>query len=475
MLVYWLLLIVFCEGYVVLSAELLAIRQLIPFVGSGTETVSIIIGTTLLMLAIGYYYGGQKTIKDHGSLRVLLLRNAVIALGFFSIGLSYAFLELFFAGLRELGITNTVLQATIYALCFLTVPVFLLGQTVPIISNFFRHHIMAKAAGKMLFCSTVGSFFGSVFSTLVIMTFFGVNIAVIVTCAMLLVIIMLLSKAQLLRWYYGFSFVLALLGLLLNVPGTIHGMGLVEQNVYSNVKIEEPSPDVVDMLLNNSASSRYAEDPEKRYEYIRFVQDIGIPTAEMVDGPKDILVIGAGGFTIAQDDRFNQYIFVDIDGSLQRHAELHMWKQELPDNITFIPKAARQFLRENTHKFDVVFVDAYSNQDTIVPQTITVDFFAALKALLKDDAVLFMNVILPVDKKNRFTRKFNNTIGHVFPSISIYLPGFYGVDRSDRPLNEVANYWSKGRNYINHIYVYAHTEPVKGRYSDNKNGYFFDK
>ena len=46
--------ILFCiivvEGYIVLSSELLAIRQTTPFVGSGTDTVSIIIAAVAIIV-----------------------------------------------------------------------------------------------------------------------------------------------------------------------------------------------------------------------------------------------------------------------------------------------------------------------------------------------------------------------------------------------------------------------------------------
>ena len=55
-----LFLIILVEGYVVLACELLTIRQLIPFVGSGPEMISIVISAVLLPLAVGYYRGGQS-------------------------------------------------------------------------------------------------------------------------------------------------------------------------------------------------------------------------------------------------------------------------------------------------------------------------------------------------------------------------------------------------------------------------------
>jgi hypothetical protein len=58
---FFLLSVILTEGYILLSSELLAIRLSIPFVGSGTDTISIIIAAVLLPLAFGYYQGGKSS------------------------------------------------------------------------------------------------------------------------------------------------------------------------------------------------------------------------------------------------------------------------------------------------------------------------------------------------------------------------------------------------------------------------------
>lgn len=65
-----LFLVILIEGYVVLATELLAIRTLIPFIGSGTETISIIISAVLLPLAFGYHVGGNAFKKTYAKAKV---------------------------------------------------------------------------------------------------------------------------------------------------------------------------------------------------------------------------------------------------------------------------------------------------------------------------------------------------------------------------------------------------------------------
>ena len=79
-----LFIVIFLEGYIVLASEILAIRQVTSYVGSGADTVSIIIAAVLMPLAFGYYVGGnfKPTFNKKGqwiSIRRKLIRNVVIA------------------------------------------------------------------------------------------------------------------------------------------------------------------------------------------------------------------------------------------------------------------------------------------------------------------------------------------------------------------------------------------------------------
>ncbi len=245
-----LLLIILIEGYVVLASELLAIRELIPFVGSGTEIVSIIISAVLLPLALGYHVGGQQ----RKNMRNCLIRNILIALIIFSFGLSYFFLEFFFHGLIHIGITHRILQTACYSILFLACPVFLLGQTVPLVSNYFNKVRLSKITGKMLFFSTIGSFLGSVFSTLVLMNFVGVHITVIFTLLLLALLIVILSPT-----IFCMENLIAIMVMiwvcLLNNNTTFEKFNIVSNNAYNLVAINKLPDNGRELFINRAHSS----------------------------------------------------------------------------------------------------------------------------------------------------------------------------------------------------------------------------
>ena len=58
-----LLLLALLEGAAVMAVELTVARMLAPYFGAGLQTWGVVIGITLLSLAIGYYLGGRLSEK----------------------------------------------------------------------------------------------------------------------------------------------------------------------------------------------------------------------------------------------------------------------------------------------------------------------------------------------------------------------------------------------------------------------------
>jgi hypothetical protein len=126
-------------------------------------------------------------------MRRQLTCNLLIAALVLSFGLSHPFLAAFFAILDSFGLTHRLVQAAVHASLFLVYPVFLLGQAIPLIAYCSIGASLPRSTGLMLFLSTLGSFLGSVVSTLVFMTFFGVHITVALTLGLLVLLATLIG------------------------------------------------------------------------------------------------------------------------------------------------------------------------------------------------------------------------------------------------------------------------------------------
>jgi Spermine/spermidine synthase domain len=469
---FFLFLVIGIEGYLVLATELLAIRELIPFVGSGVEVVSIVISAILLPLAWGYYAGGQRVklelqaARAHPrrwrafSIRGMLLRNLLVVMGVLALGLSYPALQLFFKLLLILGAENRILQTALYSLVFLVAPAFLLAQTVPLISNYFSRAKLSEITGRMLFCSTAGSFLGSIVSTLLLMNVIGVHNTANVTITLLAILILVVSPHR--RGPMIAAIACAVLMWCFNGNAFLRRLQVVADTPYSLIQIEKlPADQGTVMRVNRSASSKYTPNPAQRFKYVQYIENQFIhPPQEK--GPRNILVLGAGGLTIGWDDRINRYTFVDIDRALQPTAEKYLLPSPLPPNKQVVVTSARAFLKHATEHYDLVIDDLFTNIMSIPVEAVTREFLLSAKNVLKPGGILIINIVSSPRLSDAFSVRMYNTIASVFPVFrQQVVEGFDG--------------WSDD-GYRNTLYIYYDGPLMQDKtiYTDDKNTYSLD-
>lgn len=468
-----LYLIIFLEGYAVLATELLAVRGLVPFVGSGVEVVSIIIGAVLMPLAIGYYVGGRRMRKEFAHVRAnglrcisprrILQNNLLIALMVLMLGLSYNAQILFFEALRISGVENRIILTALYSVTFLVTPTYLLAQTVPLVSHYFSKARLSEITGRMLFFSTLGSFFGSIVSTLVLMTMIGVHYTVVVTLEIIVCLILIITPRGG-RFTSSLALLFGFVSWMINSDSAMEQMHVIADTPYSLIsRFVSLEQDGIILSINHSGSSKYAADPKNRFPYVRYVEEHFINPIMDAKEPKKILLLGAGGFTTGWDDRKNDYTFVDIDPALQKVAEEYFLPEKLPPNKRFVATSARAFLNNQQEKYDLVFIDLYSNLFSIPMESITREFLQKVKLVLKPGGVVIANIISDASYSNRFTVRYYNTFASVFPMFDRHVIGEY-------------NGWGGNKNNNNTLYIYYNSPGVDDRtvYTDDKNTHSFD-
>lgn len=467
--------ILFCiivvEGYIVLSSELLAIRQTTPFVGSGTDTVSIIIAAVLMPLAVGYYAGGYYSSRypanqKNNSIRRKLLRNIFISSVFLVLGLSTWTVNLFFLALNELGLTHRLLMTTLYSVLFLLTPVYLLGQTVPLVSNYFSKQVLSRITGKMLFFSTVGSFLGAIFSTLIMMSFFGVHHTVTLTFVLLTAIAMTIGRFKQSSETIILMIALTIGAGVINSDAAMKKLNIVSNNQYNTIQVYTDSDGAKTFVQNNNSSSAIHPDGRK-HAYIEETQKHFL-TPLMAEGvpAKNILVIGAGGFTFGLEDTKNTYVFVDIDPSLEQVAVKDFLDKPLTANKKFVPVAAQGYLASDKTSYDLIFLDVYNGDTTIPEDLVTVEFYQSVRDHLNEGGILVMNFILSPTFEDKMSRHLDDTLRSVFPHLGRQIVGNFDG-------------WVRDPNKRENImYYYRKTDPViqdRVIYTRDKNAIFFDK
>lgn len=456
--------LVFIEGYVVLASELIAIRNLISYVGNGTDIISIIIAGVLLPLAFGYYRGGHLAI--HGLIRKRLIRNFTIAMVFLVLALSIISIDAFFFALAQFGIFNRLLSACLYVIILLCPPLYLLGQTLPLLMRLLRVKHSSGAAGKMLFWSTLGSFLGSVLSTLVLMAFWGVHGAALVVILLLLCGLVILKRKISFRTMAVPGLVMLVM-LAMNSGLVFSGYGVYYANAYNTVRILNKADGKL-LMLNNAPSSYYKKSTDEVAEYITKAEEIFLKPLETVTDPKNILVLGSGGFTFGRNDKKNNFTYVDIDPDLKKVTEDYFLGKKLSANQTFIAKAARAFLIEAIQKnqsYDLVYIDLYNGEFWPPEDLVTQDFYEQVRKVTKPDGLIGANFVASPNYSNDLTLSLDETFRSVFPVVNRI------------PIQQY-NPWEQHEKYFMNILYVAYNKPLSEHgviYTDQRNRIMWDK
>ncbi|HPQ50067.1 MAG: fused MFS/spermidine synthase [Alphaproteobacteria bacterium] len=466
--IFYIFAVIFIEGYIVLSTELLAIRIITPYVGSGTDTVSIIIAAVLLPLAAGYYFGGQfkpslKGKEYNKTIRRKLAYNVLISAVIILFGLSFFSSAIFIQSTITNLSPDRLFVTTLYALVFLITPVFLLGQTTPLLSNFFTKEKLAETTGKILFISTLGSFVGATLTTLVLMSYIGVHYTVTINIILAAFLFISLSKSSSREKTLFYAACLIIGAYTLNAQRILDIFDIVENNKYNNIAvIEDKESGTKMLLLNNSISSGIDKDG-KPYEYVRYIEDHFINTIPPERQPAQILVLGAGGFTLGLNDTINSYDFVDIDGSLKDVSEKYFLNKKLGGNKHFYPMPARGFLTNNTKKYDLILIDVFFGLHNIPEHLVTREFFKQVRDALKPDGFMTANVIANSVFQDDFSRNLDQTFREVFPQTSRSVTN---TNFSPWNSNEVSNIVYFAPNPVTQTTPHIYTDNLNRSYAD---------
>jgi spermidine synthase len=472
--IYSLFIVVFLEGYVVLSAELLAIRQMLPFVGSGTDTTAIIISAVLVPLAFGYYTGGLHKTKYGGkrllTIRKRLLRNLALSALMLLVALSYIFIyAIYYQTFHKAGISSFVTITALYSVFFLAPPIYLLGQTVPLLSNYMPKQKLSHATGKILFFSTLGSVAGAIFSTLVLMAYLGVHYTISITLGCLFVLTIIIARQPKSLAVITTAFVL-LLSLFFNSDIMMQTFSIVQNNHYNMVQVEDyiyEDEKITVMRINRSLSSSLSVDEETNelrsaFPYIRYVGDNFVNT-DPQKPKQNILIIGAGGFTVGNHDKRNNYTFVDIDDELLNTAEKYFLNEKLPPNKIFVAKPARAFLQKTQQKFDLIFIDIAKGPSGPPDHLVTKEFYQQVKNVMEPEGILVVNHLEKPNFSDMHSIVIDNTMRSVFKNLT------------RTPMNPY-DPWSKDNKIQNVMYTYYNSTAQTSRiYTDNLNRQMFDR
>lgn len=452
-----LIFLIFLNGYVSLSLELAVLRQLSFYVGSSAVITSIIMAIFLGFMSLGYFMGESERVSNKKIRPILNISFLVIA-SLSVCAASFPLITQYFSMMYSGGITSGVIQTFIYSLVFLSAGPFLFGFNTTLLSREL-HTYSRKSTGNIMAWDTIGSVFGSMATTLLLMPFMGVNYTVVLITVLSVVGALVLRR----RWWVWIVCIVVM-GPSLFINSNAYQrsrFGILVNNANSTIMVTE-YPDARILYMNGLPMSVYNTDNVNMADYINFLNRNFIDTMP-ADKTYKILVLGAGGFTLGLNDTHNDYTFVDIEHTLKEVSEKHFLRRKLTPNKKFVVADASQYLKNTPEMYDFILLDVYSNSYQVPESLITVEFMQRLRARIAPNGIIAMNMIVNPEFGDKYSRVFDNTFRSVFP---------YNTSR------QVIGDFSPWRNRFgasNVIYTFYNIENDGRVYTINKTPVIYDR
>jgi MFS family permease/predicted O-methyltransferase YrrM len=452
----FLLLLVFLAGIGTLGIEMLMPRLLAPFFGTSQPVWAVVIGMTLLYLALGYWLGGR--LADRWPDRRVLSRLVLLA------GVLCGFIPLLarpvlhasqqaFIGLSA----GSFIAALVGVLLLFAAPVVLLAMVGPFAIRLHLHQrgtgvvAAGRSAGAISALSTLGSLVGTFLPVFVLVPWLGTTRTLYLFAAFLL----LLGLASLRRWrYVPLLLLLALLAAYdLTGERVVRGANCPDcvvvaetESAYNYIQVVRQDVEYADqgsdprlhLLLNEG----YAFHSTYRLRYA----ETGDPVDLLTDGgpwdyfavapyvypdyvPGDLesfAMLGAAAGTVPKqmlaiygDDLHIDAVEIDprILAIGQEYFDVEAGDPRYP-NYTTHARDARAWLAGTDQTYDLIGVDAY-HQPYIPFHLTTVEFFREVRAHLNPDGVVMLNAARPPGGDDRLVNALATTMRAVFPQVFI--------------------------------------------------------
>ena len=415
----------FFSGMCIMAVELCASRLMAPFFGTSTFVWTNIIGVIMIALSAGYFIGGR--LADRKPQLNILLKLLLAACSFLLVlpfvaspivrwlaslleNLNSSFSFIFFGSLSAI------------ALLF-SPPIVVMGMTSPFLIRVLAQsgHV-GDSAGRIFGVSTIGSVVGTFLPVLVFIPTWGTGRTIILFSATLFAVTA-----------FGFAgrktallSIVAAMPLLLPIPSVRETPGKIYSTESAYQYIEVLDRGSFRYLAYNDAvgfqtvanKKSVLTGPNYYYDYYSLLPFL------LKEAPKSAVIIGLGGGIIAnQLHFFHPEIDIDgieIDPKVIKIARTYF---ALTDAARVFNQDGRIFVSLAKRKYDIVIIDAYTQQVYIPFHLTTMEFFSQVKKGLSDNGLVAMNVS-SAREDSPLIQSINNTLRLVFGHVyRLRIPG----------------------------------------------------
>lgn len=386
--------------------ELTGSRLVAPFFGTSLIVWTALIGIIMTSLCIGNWLGG--TIADRRPEGRLLGRILLIAAIFIAIT---AFASNFILT-RLQGLNLNLYLASVFAAVLIFAPSsVLLGMISPFVARLAMQNVDSSGAvvGRLSALNSAGSILGTFLGGFVLISLFPSG-----------VILMLLASGvallSVLIYTGAWRRIIAVVVLLILSGGTFYAhnnglpfspIGVQIDTAYNHLSVVESidrrNGRRVRILITNPDSAQslmYTDNPtELVSDYTKFY-DLAF---HYKPDTKRILMLGGGGYCVPRYLLANKpdvsIDVVELDPGVTQTARQYFELKDSP-NLRIFHEDARTFLNRAEHdglgQYDAIFMDTFSSWIVIPFQMTTIETGQRLRALLKPDGTLIVNIIASV-------------------------------------------------------------------------------
>jgi spermidine synthase len=413
----------FCSGMSIMAVELCASRLVAPVFGTSTFVWTNIIGVIMIALSVGYLVGGR--LSDRRTDLRLLLKLLLGACAYL--------LVLPFVGpaiLRGLAGQLVGLQSSfsfiftgslLGILLLFAPPVVIMGMTSPFLIRILSlHDRVGTSAGRIFGVSTLGSVLGTFLPVLVFIPSVGTGKTILIFAGLLLVVVA-----------FGFAnrrraALSCLVAATFFIPSpsarSTPGRVYAGDSAYQYIEVFDRG--TFRYLTYNDAAG-FQTVANKASPFTGLYYDYYALLPQLLDHEaKRALIIGLGGGVIANQFRYfhpeTQVDGVEIDPEVTRVARKYF---ALAPTTMVYDQDGRIFASRTKTRYDVVIVDAYTQQIYVPFHLTTREFFRQVKGCLADGGLVAMNVSAAGDDAPLMT-SICATLRTVFPRVyRMHIPG----------------------------------------------------
>lgn len=411
----------FTTGMCIMAVELTASRLLAPFFGTSLFVWTNIIAVIMVALAVGYWLGG-KISERRPELTVLL--KIVLLGGILCFVIPFITEPFSILLLKDISVVTSaswliLIGSFAATLLLFFLPIMLLGMTSPYLIKIISitHPDVGNVAGTVFAVSTIGSIVGTFLPSIIFIGWIGSKKTILVF-AVVLIIISAIGLAR--RRHYAYLGLLIFsLGPIL-IPASLRPEAatiLETESVYQYIQVQEHQG-MRYLVYNEGTGTQSVYHPDKIITGHMYFDIMAAAPALFEEDNIDVLNIGLAGGTAVRSmtHLFDGHKEINIDGVEIDDKVVDIAREYFDinlDNLNIHVQDGRIFSQLSDKNYDLILVDAYSNQIYIPWHLTTNEFFSELNSLLNEKGIVALN-LNATSEESELYQAVTNTMAHNF-------------------------------------------------------------